>query len=49
MSDDLPKMWVEEIEPNCDPVTGEIIETNTQALCYREEMPLILLYLNKKI
>ena len=30
MSDDLPKMWVEEIEPNCDPVTGEIIETNTK-------------------
>lgn len=41
MSDDLPKMWVEEIEPNCDPVTGEIIETNTQALMpIEEEMPL---------
>lgn len=36
-----PKMWVEEIEPNCDPVTGEIIETNTQALMpIEEEMPL---------
>lgn len=41
MSDDLPKMWVEEVEPNCDPVTGEIIETNTQALMpIEEEMPL---------
>lgn len=41
MSDDLPKMWVEEIEPNCDPVTGEIIETNTQALMpIEEEIPL---------
>lgn len=41
MSDDLPKMWVEEAEPNCDPVTGEIIETNTQALMpIEEEMPL---------
>lgn len=41
MSDDLPKMWVEEIEPNCDPVTGEIIETNTQALMpVEEEIPL---------
>lgn len=41
MSDDLPKMWVEEVEPNCDPVTGEIIETNTQALMpIEEEIPL---------
>lgn len=41
MSDDLPKMWVEEIEPNCDPITGEIIETNTQALMpIEEEIPL---------
>ena len=41
MSDDLPKMWVEEIEPNCDPITGEIIETNTQALMHiEEEIPL---------
>ncbi len=41
MSDDLPKMWVEEVEPNCDPITGEIIETNTQALMpIEEEMPL---------
>lgn len=41
MSDDLPKMWVEEVEPNYDPTTGEIIETNTQALMpIEEEMPL---------
>jgi hypothetical protein len=41
MSDDLPKMWVEEIEPNCNPITGEIIETNTQALMpIEEEIPL---------
>lgn len=41
MSDDLPKMWVEEVEPNCDPITGEIIETNTQALMpIEEEIPL---------
>ena len=41
MSDDLPKMWVEETEPNYDPITGEIIETNTQALMpIEEEIPL---------
>ena len=35
MSDDLPKIWVEETEPNYDPVTGEIIITDDKVIARR--------------